>query len=671
MPSNGPVAGKRNVLITSALIYVNNVPHLGNIVGSVLSADVFARYCRLRDYETLHIGGTDEYGTATETKALAENKTPQQICDEYHVIHADIYRWFNIHFDEFGRTTNDLQTPLAQDIFTKLEKNHYLFQETVEQLYCPPCDRFLADRFVEGVCPYCTYEDARGDQCDKCGKLINAIDLKQPKCKLCKSTPIVRDSKHFFFDLTKITEPLKEWFDDTVSRSAPPPKPLQGSTAAGDGSVEPTSPTNNSENGLTLDQSVVEESNSAVEYKKHLLSRSDTHWTNTAKSITESWFRDGLKPRCITRDLKWGTKVPFAGCENKVFYVWFDAPIGYLSITAKHTSDWEKWWKGEEAQRQVELYQFMAKDNVPFHSIMFPATLLGTDEPWVKVKGLIASDYLNYENTKFSKSRGSGVFGNDVQETGIPADVWRFYLMFIRPEGQDSSFCWDDFREKTNGELLNNLGNFINRAVSFVDKNFEGKVSTYQPNEEDEKYLNEVGQNLIAYEERLERVHLRDGLKPILSISRLGNQLIQANKPWVLVKGSEDDRSRAESVMHLALNTVALLSLMLAPYMPEVSKQIKEQLNFDCEHLIEMTSTMPLLLPVGHQIGKPVLLFKRIESDQTKALKERFSGAVKKEPKKKKDSKQKKKETDNQEQKESGSQSKSNSHQAKPTNSAI
>lgn len=601
------------MLITSALPYVNNVPHLGNIVGSVLSGDVFARYCRLRDYETLYVSGTDEYGTATETKALEENKTPQQICDEYHEIHADVYDWFNIYFDEFGRTTTETQTKLAQEIFTKLEQNNYLFQETIEQLYCGSCDRFLADRFVEGICPYCEYDDARGDQCDKCGKLINAIDLREAKCKLCKSAPVVRESAHFFFDLPKIQSPLKTWFDETISRSAPPPRPLQSSS--GDTPVA-EKPEDDAESGPP---------NSPCNPDYRSLNKEDTHWTNTARAITESWFRDGLKPRCITRDLKWGTKVPFAGCENKVFYVWFDAPIGYLSITAKHTTEWEKWWKGDEAQRNVELFQFMAKDNVPFHSIMFPATLLATGEPWVKVKGLIATDYLNYENTKFSKSRGIGVFGSDVKETGIPADVWRFYLMYIRPEGQDSSFCWDDLREKANGELLNNLGNFINRAVSFVDKNYSGILKYYKPNKEDLKYLTEVGQNLIAYEERLERVHLRDGLKPILAISRLGNQLIQANKPWVLVKSDDlTQRQRAETVMYLALNTVALISVILSPYMPEVCRQIKEQLAIECIHLAEIGTSMPLLLPVGHKIGKPALLFKRIEPDQVKELKMRF-----------------------------------------------
>jgi methionyl-tRNA synthetase len=614
MPATAPKPGKRNILITSALPYVNNIPHLGNLVGSVLSGDVFSRYCRLRDYETLYISGTDEYGTASETKALELNKTPKEICDEYHVLHADIYRWFNIEFDKFGRTTNEHQTRLAQEIFTKLEKNEYLFQDVIEQLYCNNCSRFLADRFVEGTCPSCQYEDARGDQCDKCGKLINATELKNPACKLCKNTPVIKDSKHFFFDLSKVEQKLKEWYQETISRSAPPPKPLQSTSST----VGATSVTNNNVDTSGESHNTTTASS---EYKKHILSPNDTHWSFTSRAITESWFKEGLKPRCITRDLKWGTKIPYEGYEDKVFYVWFDAPIGYLSITACCTDEWEKWWKNEE---DVELYQFLAKDNVLFHSIMFPATLFATGDPWVKVKGLSVTDYLNYESTKFSKSRGIGVFGNDARETGIPADVWRFYLMYIRPEGQDSSFSWDDFKEKVNGELLNNLGNFINRAVSFVDKNFAGQLNSYEPNEEDLKYLDEVGQNLVAYEERLERVMLRDGLKPILAISRLGNQLIQANKPWLLIKGTEADKKRAETVLHIALNIVALIALMIAPYMPEVSKQIKKQLALECDHLVEISNPMPLLLPIGHKIGTPALLFKRLEADQIKDLKKRF-----------------------------------------------
>ncbi|CAG2115091.1 unnamed protein product, partial [Medioppia subpectinata] len=275
------IPGGRNVLITSALPYVNNVPHLGNIIGSILSADVFARYSRLKGVNTLYATGTDEYGTATENKALEEGVTPKEICDKYYKIHKDIYDWFDISYDYFGRTTTEEQTAIAQQIFWRLHENQYLLEEVTQQLHCPKCDRFLADRFVEGNCPFCDYCEARGDQCDKCGKLINAIELKEPKCKLCSTTPQIRSSKHLFLDLPKLQPKIEEWFKETTQSK-------------------------------------------------------ENYWSQTAKVIASSWLRDGLKPRCITRDLKWGTPVPLEGFTDKVFYVWYDAPIGYPSITAHH-----------------------------------------------------------------------------------------------------------------------------------------------------------------------------------------------------------------------------------------------------------------------------------------------------------------------------------------------
>lgn len=400
-----PIKGERNILITAALPYVNNVPHLGNIIGCVLSADVFARFARLCNWNTLFIGGTDEYGTATETKALEEGLTPKQICDKYFEIHNNIYRWFNIGFDYFGRTTTPEQTVVVQNMFKTLNDNGFMETQSVEQLLCEKCNRYLADRFVEGGCPHpgCNYEDARGDQCDGCGKLVNAIELKNPRCKVCRNAPVMKNSEQFFLQLNKLEPLLLNWM-----RTAP------------DG------------------------------------------WTNNAKVITRSWMKEGLKPRCITRDLKWGVPVPMDGYRDKVFYVWFDAPLGYVSITERYTKQWAKWWKPEKAVN-VELFQFMGKDNVPFHSVMFPGCLLGANEGWVLVKHIMATEYVNYEDGKFSKSRGVGVFGNNAQDTGIPSDVWRFYLLYIRPEVADSSFSWTDLATKVNSELLNNLGNFCNR----------------------------------------------------------------------------------------------------------------------------------------------------------------------------------------------------------------
>lgn len=558
-----PEKGKRNILITSALPYVNNVPHLGNIVGSVLSADVFARYCRLRNWKTLYICGTDEYGTATETKALEMNMTPREICDQFNKIHRDIYQWFNISFDHFGRTTSQKQTEIAQDIFLKLHKNKYLHEEVVEQLYCNKCDRFLADRFVEGICPFCTYEDARGDQCDLCSKLINPTELKEASCKVCKETPTLKTSRHFFIDLPKLEPAFLKWYKEKT---------------AGD------------------------------------------KWTQTAKVITGAWVRDGLKPRCITRDLKWGTPVPLEGYDDKVFYVWFDAPIGYLSITANYTEQWEKWWKQPD---EVQLYQFMAKDNVPFHGIVFPMTQLGTHEKYTTVDHLIAVEYLNYEDSKFSKSRGVGVFGNDARDTGIPADVWRFYLMYQRPESQDSSFCWTDLQLKNNSELLNNLGNFVNRALTFLFNNFGGAVPEMNLIEDDKVVIASISRKLTHYVELMDKVRLRDSIRCILSISRIGNQYIQFHKPWELVKGTPGDRLRSATIMGLCANIACLASQLIHPFMPETSEILRTQLNAP---RFQLGPHFVQLLKPGHKINKPEPLFKKIEQTTVEDLKERFKG---------------------------------------------
>ncbi|KAJ7317670.1 hypothetical protein JRQ81_003832 [Phrynocephalus forsythii] len=564
-----PVEGMKNVLITSALPYVNNVPHLGNIIGCVLSADTFARYCRLRNWNTLYLCGTDEYGTATETKAMEEGLTPKQICDKYYAVHDHIYKWFEISFDYFGRTTTPQQTTIAQDIFRKLLEHNYLLRETVDQLKCEKCDRFLADRFVEGTCPFCSYEEARGDQCDKCGKLINATELKKPVCKVCQGTPVVKSSQHLFLDLPKLEEKLEKWLS---------------------------------------------------------LSQSTGDWTPNARYISRSWIRDGLKPRCITRDLKWGTPVPLDGFREKVFYVWFDAPIGYLSITANYTGQWEKWWKNPE---QVQLYNFMAKDNVPFHSVVFPCSLLGTGEQYTLVNHLIATEYLNYEDGKFSKSRGVGVFGDMAKDTGIPADIWRFYLLYLRPESQDSAFSWNDLLIKNNSELLNTLGNFINRAGTFVCKFFGGHVPAMELSQDDKRLLAQVTLELRQYNRLLEKVRIRDALRIILNIARHGNQYLQVNEPWKHIKGSDADKKRAGTVIGVAVNVASLLSVILQPYMPTVSATIQEQLCVPADCNV-VTDDFVCTLPAGHQIGTVTPLFQKLENEQIESLRKRFGGGQQK-----------------------------------------
>ncbi|XP_052754353.1 methionine--tRNA ligase, cytoplasmic isoform X1 [Galleria mellonella] len=565
-----PIEGRRNVLITSALPYVNNVPHLGNIIGCVLSADIFARYCRICGYNTLFVCGTDEYGTATETKALEEGVTPRQICDKYFEIHNAVYRWFDIGFDYFGRTSTDQQTEISQKMFLKLMENGFISKQSVDQLLCEKCDRFLADRFVEGTCPHpgCGYDNARGDQCDKCGKLINAIELIEPRCKVCGHKPTVKPSEQLFIELGQLEPSLRTWISSTEHQWSPP-----------------------------------------------------------ARAVTRAWLRESLRARAVTRDLKWGVPVPIDGFRNKVFYVWFDAPIGYLSITQVATKQYEKWWKPDK-QYDVKLYQFMAKDNVPFHAIMFPATCLGINEGHVLVSHLYATEYLNYEEGKFSKSRGVGVFGTDAQETGIPSDVWRFYLASIRPETSDSSFSWTELGTRNNSELLNNLGNFCHRSLSFCANAFKGVVPEIKPTQTDYELMALVNREVAAYVQHMEKGRLREALRHVLSVSRLGNQHMQSEQPWVLLKGSDDDKERGSTAIGVCCQLVALLAALLAPYVPHTARRLREQLNVD-RAVLRLQPRNPSLiqyLPVGHKIGKPEPLFAKIEPDLLDRLRAKYAG---------------------------------------------
>lgn len=570
-----PVEGERNILITSALPYVNNVPHLGNIIGCVLSADVYARYCRLMKYNTLYICGTDEYGTATETKALEEGKTCKEICDHYYAIHKGIYEWFDCDFDHFGRTSTEEQTKIAQSIFWDCHKNGFTYPDTVEQLYCGKCERFLADRFVVGDCYLCGFDDARGDQCDKCGKLINAMELKKPKCKLCGEAPFAKDATNIYLDLTKIQGELDDWVEK-----------------------------------------------SSVEGK----------WSQNSISTTKAWLKEGLKGRCITRDLKWGTPVPLEGFTDKVFYVWFDAPIGYLSITNTFIDKWEQWWKNPD---NVKLYQFMGKDNVPFHCVVFPSTLLATKDNWTLLHHINTTEYLNYESGKFSKTRGIGVFGDHAAQTGIKSEVWRYYLLSCRPEQNDSLFNWDDFASKNNNELIANLGNFSNRALQYTFKNFDSKVPERKSEltEVDIKFINEVfNDKLNEYYTSMEQVRLREGLSISMAISKLCNGYFQETEPFKIYK---TDFNRCSTILNIILNVLRLLCATLEPFIPSFSAKIYEQLNLQRtaqdENLLGFLKDKPAeiiltLLTPGHQMNVPNPVFKQISDEDCQNWRERFSG---------------------------------------------
>jgi methionyl-tRNA synthetase len=569
-----PVEGKKNILITSALPYVNNVPHLGNIIGSVLSADVFSRYSKARGNPTLFVCGTDEYGTATETKAIEEGVTPQQLCDKYYKLHKEVYDWFEIAFDHFGRTPTQEQTDIAQDIFTKLHKNGFLEERTTVQPYCEKHQGFLADRFVEGECPLCGYGDARGDQCDKCGHLLDPFDLKNPKCKLDGTTPVAKKTKHAFILLDKLQPAVAEWS------------------------------------------------------KK---SDEEGHWSENGVNITNAWLKEGLKPRGITRDLKWGTAVPLPGYENKVMYVWFDACIGYVSITATYTKQWEKWWRNPE---QVSLYQFMGKDNVPFHTVVFPCSQLGTKEKWTMLNHISTTEYLNYEHGKFSKSRGIGVFGSSAKETGVSADVWRYFLLLRRPETSDTEFEWDGFIAANNNELVANFGNFVNRVLKFVnsEKTYDSVIPAVPALDKRDdgaalssriqQHIEEVNTLLRTYRDQMDAVHLKSGLITARELSSLGNKLLQDNRLDNAL--FNNDRALCDAVVNLAINHIHLLASVIAPYLPATTRSILEQLNTDL--LIIPDSWKAESIPATHKIGKAQHLFKNIKPEKEQEWRELFGG---------------------------------------------
>ncbi|GMM46921.1 methionine--tRNA ligase [Pichia kluyveri] len=566
-----PIKGERNILITSALPYVNNVPHLGNIVGSVLSADIFSRYCKDRNYNTLFICGTDEYGTATETKALEDKVTPKELCDKYHKIHKEVYEWFKIGFDYFGRTTTEKQTEIAQDIFMKLYNNGYLEEQVMRQLYCPEHNGYLADRYVEGECPKCSYEDARGDQCDKCGNLLDPFELINPRCKLDNATPIPKDSKHIFLSLDKLEPELKEWVEK---------------------------------------------------------SSNEGKWSKNAKTITNSWLKEGLKPRCITRDLVWGTPVPLDDFKDKVLYVWFDATIGYVSITANYTDDWKKWWKkenDEDIENDVKLYQFMGKDNVPFHTVVFPSTEIGTRDNWNLLHHLNTTEYLQYEGGKFSKSRNVGVFGNNAKDTGISPSIWRYYLASVRPENQDSQFSWTEFVTKNNSELLSNLGNFVNRIVKFVNAKYNGVIPNFKiencPNYI-ETAKDEINSLLSTFIDDMENSRLRKGLETAMQISSRGNLFLQENK--LDNSTYENQPEKADAIVGIGINLVYLVSSVIGPYMPDIRDKIVEILN---ANKLSIPDEFDMWIQPGHCIGKPQYLFNRIDEKNIEEWRNKYGGA--------------------------------------------
>jgi methionyl-tRNA synthetase len=548
-------------LVTSALPYVNNVPHLGHLIGCILPADVYTRYLKLKGHEAIYICGTDEHGTPTEVAAEKAGKEPAKWCDEYYKKHKTDYEWFLIDFTHFGRTSKPENHELTQYIFKKLHKGGYIFEDTVQHLYCEKCRRFLPDRYVEGTCPKCG-EIAKGDQCD-CGELLETIELKNPRCVICNSKSVIKESKHLFLDLPKFKPKLRRW--------------LTG----------------------------------------------NKHWHPNVRNWALSLV-DDLKPRAITRDLKWGIRVPLKGFEDKVFYVWFDAPIGYISITKEKFPDkWHDWW----TSKNVKLVHFIGKDNIPFHTVIFPASLMGADE-FILPYNVVGSEYLNYEGRKFSKSKGIGVNLEDARKLPYSPDYWRFVLIALAPQTHDADFSWGDFQKNVN-ELADVVGNFVHRTFILTDQQFNRTIpepGKFTP--ADRKLIKAIEQSPEKVSNHIEDARLREALNAAMSLAREGNAYLNGQEPW-------KNKQNAPNTLYLCTNLCRTLAILFAPFIPESSEKIWKLLNLEGSvHGQKWNSAGKLLIKPNHELNKSKPLFKKIDDySELEPYEKKFGGKGKEEEK--------------------------------------
>lgn len=558
------------ILITSALPYVNGVPHLGHLVGCLLPSDVYARYMRMMGHEVLYVCGTDEHGTPSEVGAAKEGMDVADYCLKYHNRHKEAYDAFNLSFDYFGRTSSEQNREITYHIFEQLDKNGLIEEESIKQIFSIDDNRFLPDRYVTGTCPHCGYDKARGDQCENCTKVLDPTELINPRSTISGSTNLeVRETKHLFLNLPKLEKQLAEWVK----------------------SKEP-------------------------------------FWPDVAYSIAQKWLKEGLRPRCITRDLKWGFPVPKKGFEDKVFYVWFDAPIGYLGITKQWADEkpgernWKDWWLDA---KDVYYVQFMGKDNVPFHSISFPATLLGTGENWTKVDYLKGMSYLTFEGGKFSKSEQRGVFAEDAVKE-FPADYWRYWLISNAPEASDSSFTFDLFAGVVNKDLNGVLGNFVSRVMKMTASKIGAEVpSGGEMTEVEEKLIADLQEKADNYCKYMEGLEFKKAMNELRAIWVDGNNYISVTEPWTVIK---TDPARAAAILRVCLNLIRIYALLSAPVMPETSAKILAKFGLNAADMpvlkgFNAAKEIEALQP-GHKFEVGDALFERIAPEKTEELKAKY-----------------------------------------------
>ncbi len=564
------------ILITSALPYINGVKHLGNLAGSMLPADVYARFQRLRGHEVLAICATDEHGTPAELAAAAAGQDVRTYCDEQHEIQKSLGERYGLAWDHFGRTSSKANAELTQHFAEVLEANGLIEEVVEKQVFSIDDDRFLPDRYVEGTCPNCGFEKARGDQCDNCSKLLDPIDLIDPYSAVSGSKNLeVRDTRHLRLKQTVVEDRLRDWVN------------------------------------------------------------ASTDWPQLAKSIANKWLDEGLRDRTITRDLKWGVPVtkdgkPREGFENKVFYVWFDAPIGYISATKewaeKTGEDWERWWKTDKGADDVSYVQFMGKDNVAFHTVSFPATLLGSEEPWKTVDKLKAFNWLNWYGGKFSTSNKRGVFMDQALEL-LPADYWRWYLTAYAPEGADAQFTWEHFQGAINTDLANVLGNMVNRVLKFATSRFEGVVPDGgEPGEHEAWLAGEVDARLKAIAEHYDAMDFRKAAAETRALWAAGNEYLTRAEPWSHFK---TDKDKAAVGVRTGINLIALSALVAQPVIPTAAKTILDAIGMGEDQRDWPTGKGADLLdalPRGQAFSVPDVLFAKVDDDRVAEWTETFGG---------------------------------------------
>ena len=569
------------ILITSALPYINGIKHLGNLVGSQLPADLYARYNRGRGNEVLFLCATDEHGTPAELAAAKAGKPVADYCAEMHGVQTDIANRFGLSFDHYGRSSSPQNHALTQHFAGKLAEAGLISEVSEKQVYSNADGRFLPDRYIEGTCPNCGFDKARGDQCEECTKQLDPTDLINPRSAISGSTDLeVRETKHLFLRQSALRDQLDQWID------------------------------------------------------------SKQDWPILTTSIAKKWLHDGdgLQDRGITRDLDWGVPVKngdkdWPGMEGKVFYVWFDAPIEYIAAAGEWAAAqglgdeaWQRWWRTDMGADDVRYVQFMGKDNVPFHTLSFPATILGSGEPWKMVDHLKSFNYLNYDGGQFSTSQGRGVFVDQALEL-LPADYWRWWLLSHAPESSDSEFTWENFQQSVNKDLADVLGNFVSRITKFCRSKFGEEVPAGGAwGAREQALIEELTTRVGAYERHMEAMDVRKSAQELRAIWVAGNEYLQSAAPWSVFK---QDPEQAAAQVRLGLNLIRLYAVLSAPFIPTAAEGLFAALGTDDRSWPEDITAALSALPAGHSFTVPEVLFAKITDEQREEWQARFAGVRK------------------------------------------